>query len=157
VKQGVGVGRKCFRVGVSLRELDTICKTTEVGFPRLMKITAHAANGIYYFIDIIELLAIFEILPKEKSAAIKKIRYKYVYVCVRSCVRACVRACVCVCVSCQRKRALLSRKSTTSMCVCVCVGACVRVCVGGCVRACILPKKMSAAIEKIRSSMFYCC
>jgi hypothetical protein len=50
-----------------------------VGFPRMMKITAHAANGIYYFIDIIELLAIFEILPKEKSAAIKKIRYKYVF------------------------------------------------------------------------------
>ena len=48
----------------------------------MMKITAHAANGIYYFIDIIELLAIFEILPKEKSAAIKKIRYKYVCVCV---------------------------------------------------------------------------
>ena len=30
MKQGVGVGRKCFRVGVSLREVDTICKTTEV-------------------------------------------------------------------------------------------------------------------------------
>ena len=45
----------------------------------MMKITAHAANGIYYFIDIIELLAIFEILPKEKSAAIKKIRV-YIYI-----------------------------------------------------------------------------
>lgn len=41
VKTGVGVGRKCFRVGVSLREVDTISKTQEVGFPRLMKITAH--------------------------------------------------------------------------------------------------------------------
>jgi hypothetical protein len=41
VKTGVGVGRKCFRVGVSLREVDTISKTQEVGFPRVMKITAH--------------------------------------------------------------------------------------------------------------------
>lgn len=75
VKQGVGVGRKCFRVGVSLREVDTICKTNEVGFPRVMKISAHSANGIYYFIDIIELLSIFEILPY-KPAAVKKIRYR---------------------------------------------------------------------------------
>lgn len=41
MKTGVGVGRKCFRVGVSLREVDTISKTQEVGFPRVMKITAH--------------------------------------------------------------------------------------------------------------------
>ena len=75
VKQGVGVGRKCFRVGVSLREVDTISKTTEVGFPRFMKITAHSCNGIYYLIDIFELLSIFEILPY-KPANVKKIRYK---------------------------------------------------------------------------------
>ena len=34
-----------------------------------------SANGIYYFIDMIELLSIFEILPY-KPAAIKKIRYR---------------------------------------------------------------------------------
>mmetsp|Transcript_59921 Transcript_59921/g.87799 ORF Transcript_59921/g.87799 Transcript_59921/m.87799 type:complete len:233 (-) Transcript_59921:217-915(-) len=75
VKTGVGVGRKCFRVGVSLREVDTISKTNEVGFPRFMKITAHSANGIYYFIDMIELLSIFEILPY-KAAEVKRIRYR---------------------------------------------------------------------------------
>ena len=134
MKQGVGVGRKCFRVGVSLRELDTICKTTEVGFPRLMKITAHAANGIYYFIDIIELLAIFEILPKEKSAAIKKSATSMcMYVCVRACVRACV--CVRVCILPKEKGAAIEKIHYKY----------------------VLPKKMSAAIEKIRSSMFYCC
>ena len=35
----------------------------------------NSANGIYYFIDMIELLSIFEILPYQ-AAEVKRIRYR---------------------------------------------------------------------------------
>jgi len=55
-----------------------------------------SANGIYYFIDMIELLSIFEILPY-KPAAVKKIRYR-VWTLKVSIVYWLVCVCVCVCV-----------------------------------------------------------
>mmetsp|Transcript_13503 Transcript_13503/g.46987 ORF Transcript_13503/g.46987 Transcript_13503/m.46987 type:complete len:240 (-) Transcript_13503:92-811(-) len=75
VKSGVGVARKCFRFGVTLREIDAMINTQEVGIPRTMKLCMHASNGMYYFLDMIELLSIFELLPY-KTDKIKKLRYQ---------------------------------------------------------------------------------
>ncbi|EKX43253.1 hypothetical protein GUITHDRAFT_163884 [Guillardia theta CCMP2712] len=74
VKSGVGVARKCFRFGVTLREIDAMINTQEVGIPRTMKLCMHASNGMYYFLDMIELLSIFELLPYKTDKAIKKAR-----------------------------------------------------------------------------------
>eukprot|EP00286_Rhodomonas_abbreviata_P026084 CAMPEP_0181295838 /NCGR_PEP_ID=MMETSP1101-20121128/4365_1 /TAXON_ID=46948 /ORGANISM="Rhodomonas abbreviata, Strain Caron Lab Isolate" /LENGTH=237 /DNA_ID=CAMNT_0023400625 /DNA_START=23 /DNA_END=736 /DNA_ORIENTATION=+ len=75
MKSGVGVARKCFRVGAPLKDLDAIAKIPESGSVRVLKTIMHTANACYYTLDHIELMTIFEILPY-KTAEIKVMRYR---------------------------------------------------------------------------------
>uniref|UniRef100_A0A6U2BFP1 Peroxisomal biogenesis factor 11 n=1 Tax=Hemiselmis andersenii TaxID=464988 RepID=A0A6U2BFP1_HEMAN len=76
VKSGVGVARKCFRFAAPLKDLDAVANMKEKGTPATMKTILHTFNAIYYFIDSIELLSIFQILPYNPPE-VKRIRYRF--------------------------------------------------------------------------------
>eukprot|EP00285_Hemiselmis_virescens_P007585 CAMPEP_0173380464 /NCGR_PEP_ID=MMETSP1356-20130122/3141_1 /TAXON_ID=77927 ORGANISM="Hemiselmis virescens, Strain PCC157" /NCGR_SAMPLE_ID=MMETSP1356 /ASSEMBLY_ACC=CAM_ASM_000847 /LENGTH=238 /DNA_ID=CAMNT_0014334059 /DNA_START=135 /DNA_END=851 /DNA_ORIENTATION=- len=76
VKTGVGMARKCFRVAAPLKDLDAVAHLKDKGTQGTMKVILHTFNAIYYFIDHIELLSIFQILPY-KAPEVKVVRYRF--------------------------------------------------------------------------------
>jgi len=76
VKSGVGVARKCFRFAAPLKDIDAVAHLKETGTPAAMKTILHTFNAIYYFIDHIELLSIFKILPYNPPE-VKRLRYRF--------------------------------------------------------------------------------
>mmetsp|Transcript_14499 Transcript_14499/g.35503 ORF Transcript_14499/g.35503 Transcript_14499/m.35503 type:complete len:243 (-) Transcript_14499:233-961(-) len=76
MKTAVGIARKCFRVGAPLKDVDAVMNMKETGTPATMKTLMHCFNSVYYTLDTVELLSIFEFLPYNPPQ-VKKLRYRF--------------------------------------------------------------------------------
>lgn len=75
MKAGVGTARKCFRVGAPLKDVEALSKMKDQGYLKLFRILLHVGNAVYYSMDTVELMTIFDILPY-KTAEVKVWRYR---------------------------------------------------------------------------------